>query len=109
MFGKIGKWLDGVFKPVTDWWLNIYREKCDDGFLKGCWIGGSWLAVCFGPLALYLVHKFVLNLWLATFTSATPFADHFQDLRIQDLNNRAILEKAKQCIIDYKENRLDND
>ena len=101
MFGKIGKWLDGVFKPVTVWWLKIYREKCDDGFLKGCWIGGSWLAVCFGPLALYWAHKLVFNLWLATFTSATPFADFDKERLIRKINKRAIIEKAEQCLVDH--------
>ena len=109
MFGKIGKWLDGVFKPVTVWWLKVYREDCDIGALKGLWIVGSWLAVCLGPLVLYGAHKLVFNLWLATFTNATPFVDHFHKERVRRSNRIAILEKAKQCIIDHKANRLDND
>ena len=101
-FVKIGEWLDGIFKPVTDWWVTIYREKCDTGSAKGCWIVLTWLAVCFGPVGLYWIHRFIFNIWLATFTSYTPFADHSLESDIRRKNKRALLHKAEQCIIDHK-------
>lgn len=99
MFTKIGSFLDSCVKGLGGWWVDLRKKSCgDDKSTTVLFLLITWLAVCFGPIVLFLVHKFVFYVWLSTFTSYTPFADWQDERRARWLEKKARKEQALHCI-----------
>ena len=104
MFSKIGVFIDSFFKGIGGWWVTTYTkiEPFKESPAKVLFIIGTWLTVCFAPIGLYWVHKFVFNVWVATFTSATPFADFKEERLFRKTQAYARKHDAEQCITKWK-------
>ena len=63
---------------------------------------GLWLTAAFAPVLIYIVHKFIFWVWLAVFTSATPFADWREERRIRANEENARAYQATECIVKWR-------
>ena len=104
MFSKIGVFLDSLFKDIGSKWVKLYRDcgTLKESPLPLVFILLTWVTVCFAPVVLYWMHKFVFNVWLATFTSATPFSDYNELKLLRKTEAYARQYDAEQCVAEWR-------